>query len=97
VNEGAAVDQAHARLHAILKAVVAGRDVADAASREAVESETLFQCAGALVPPYDPEALCLLVEHSNALRQNSTRALFPRKLCHSSYSRFVVMIVARLR
>ena len=70
MNEGAAADQAHARLQAILKAVVVGRDVADAASREAGESETLFQSAGALVPPYDPEALCLLVEHSNALRQN---------------------------
>ncbi len=70
MNEGAAADQAHARLQAVLKAVVVGRDVADAASREAGESETLFQSAGALVPPYDPEALCLLVEHSNALRQN---------------------------
>ena len=70
MNEGAAADQAHERLQAILKAVVVGRDVADAASREAGESETLFQSAGALVPPYDPEALCLLVEHSNALRQN---------------------------
>ena len=70
MNEGAAADQAHARLQAILKVVVVGRDVADAASREAGESETLFQSAGALEPPYDPEALCLLVEHSNALRQN---------------------------
>lgn len=70
MNEGAAADQAHARLQAILKAVVVGRDVADAASREAGESTTLFSSAGALEPPYDPEALCLLVEHSNALRQN---------------------------
>ena len=70
MNEGAAADEAHARLQAILKAVVVGRDVADAASREAGESETLFQSAGALEPPYDPAALCLLVEHSNALRQN---------------------------
>jgi PBSX family phage portal protein len=30
----------------------------------------LFDAAGALQPPYDPEALCLLFEHSNALRQN---------------------------
>lgn len=73
MNEGAAADQAQARLQAILEAVVVGRDVADAASREASESETLFQSAGALVPPYDPEALCLLVEHSNALRQNLGR------------------------
>ncbi|AKQ68220.1 Phage-like element PBSX protein xkdE [Myxococcus hansupus] len=29
-----------------------------------------FSDAGALQPPYEPEALCLLVEHSNSLRQN---------------------------
>ena len=70
MNEATAADQAHARLQAILKAVVVGTDVPDPASREAGESSSLFQSAGALEPPYDPEALCLLVEHSNALRQN---------------------------
>lgn len=54
MNEGAAADQAHARLQAILKAVVVGRDVADAASREAGESETLFQSAGAWYRPTTP-------------------------------------------
>ena len=34
------------------------------------ERDTAFSSAGALAPPYDPEALCLLVEHSNSLRQN---------------------------
>jgi PBSX family phage portal protein len=70
VNEAAATDQAHARLQAILKAVVVGRDVLDQASVEAGEAAGVFQSAGALEPPYDPETLCLLVEHSHALRQN---------------------------
>ncbi len=30
----------------------------------------MFAAAGALEPPYDPEALCFLLEHSNALRQS---------------------------
>ena len=46
------------------------RDVADRASSGAGETSASFQAAGALEPPYDPEGLCLLVEHSNALRQN---------------------------
>lgn len=29
-----------------------------------------FESAGALVPPHSPETLCMLLEHSNALRQN---------------------------
>ncbi|HHH28951.1 MAG TPA: phage portal protein [Polyangiaceae bacterium] len=70
MSDASAAERAHARLQAILKAVVVGRDVADPASREAGEAEALFTAAGALEPPYDPTALCLLVEHSNALRQN---------------------------
>ena len=70
MNEAAATDQAHARLQAILKAVIVGRDVLDQASVEAGEAAGVFQLAGALEPPYDPETLCLLVEHSHALRQN---------------------------
>jgi len=34
------------------------------------ESALAFQGVGALEPPYDPEALCTIHEHSNALRQN---------------------------
>jgi hypothetical protein len=45
-------------------------DDSDPASREAGESATLFSSAGALGPPYDPAPPCLLVEHSNALRQS---------------------------
>ena len=70
MSDAGAAQRAHARLQAILKAVVVGQDVSDPASREAGESTTLFSSAGALEPPYDPAALCLLVEHSNALRQN---------------------------
>lgn len=70
MSDAGAAQRAHARLQAILKAVVVGQDVSDPASREAGESTTLFSSAGALEPPYDPGALCLLVEHSNALRQN---------------------------
>ena len=66
--EGAA--RAHERLQSILKAVVVGQDVADSARLEAEDAASVFQSAGALEPPYDPTALCLLVEHSNALRQN---------------------------
>ncbi|MEZ4462648.1 MAG: hypothetical protein R3E66_23560 [bacterium] len=70
MRDAGAAQRAHSRLQAILKAVVVGQDVSDPASREAGESTTLFSSAGALEPPYDPAALCLLVEHSNALRQN---------------------------
>jgi PBSX family phage portal protein len=60
-----------ARAQAILKAVVLGARVPDPASITGGEGiGALFGIAGALVPPYDPEALCLLFEHSNALRQN---------------------------
>lgn len=55
----------------LLKAVVLGTHVSDPASITGGEGiGALFGIAGALVPPYDPEALCLLFEHSNALRQN---------------------------
>lgn len=61
------------RLQAILKAVVvggAGR-VQDQASLTAGEDpNAAFLAAGALLPPYEPYALCLVFEHSNSLRQN---------------------------
>ena len=59
------------RLQTILKAVVLGARVPDPASTTGGEGiGALFGISGALEPPYDPEALCLLFEHSNALRQN---------------------------
>jgi len=59
------------RLQTILKAVIVGARVEDPASRGGGEEHaSAFTAAGALAPPYDPEAMCLLVEHSNSLRQN---------------------------
>ncbi|MEP0841210.1 MAG: phage portal protein [Phycisphaerae bacterium] len=59
------------RVQTILKAVVLGARVQDPASLAAGEDlSAAFASAGALVPPYDPEALCLVLEHSNSLRQN---------------------------
>jgi PBSX family phage portal protein len=62
---------AEARLQTLLKAVVVGSRVQDPASLATGEdAANAFTSAGALVPPYDPEALCLILEHSNSLRQN---------------------------
>ncbi|MFB1485142.1 phage portal protein [Corallococcus sp. RDP092CA] len=66
----AEVHQAEERLQSILKAVVVGARVDEPASRPGGEDALAFSEAGALQPPYEPEALCLLVEHSNSLRQN---------------------------
>ena len=68
----AAAREAERRLQAILKAVVVGARTQDPASRPGGEDlAAAFASAGALEPPYDPEALCLLMEHSNSLRQNA--------------------------
>ncbi len=69
-----ATSVAHAtddRVHALLKAIVLGARVPDPTSIPGGEGVgALFGISGALEPPYDPEALCLLFEHSNSLRQN---------------------------
>ena len=66
-----AAHRADERLQTILKAVVVGAKAQDPASRPGGEDlSSAFVSAGALDPPYDPEALCLLMEHSNSLRQN---------------------------
>jgi len=71
VTEAARVHEAEERLQTILKAVVVGARAGDPASRPGGEDLTeAFAASGALCPPYDPEALCLLLEHSNSLRQN---------------------------
>lgn len=71
MTEAARVHQAEERLQAILKAVVVGARAGDPASRPGGEDLTeAFAALDALCPPYDPEALCLLMEHSNSLRQN---------------------------
>ncbi|MBK8009809.1 MAG: phage portal protein [Deltaproteobacteria bacterium] len=71
MTEAVRVHQAEERLQTILKAVVVGARSGDPASRPGGEDLTeAFAASGALCPPYDPEALCLLMEHSNSLRQN---------------------------
>lgn len=64
--------EADSARHEVLKALVVGRDrVQDSNALAAIEErEKLFTEAGAIEPPYDPESLCLLLEHSNSLRQN---------------------------
>ena len=54
----------------LLKALVAGDRIADRVSQTDDGVDALFGAAGAIAPPYDPEVLYHLVEHSNALRQN---------------------------
>lgn len=70
MREGDAAAAVHAGVQTLLKAVVVGSDVQRQASSGAGEVGAAFAEAGALEPPYDPESLCLLFEHSNALRQN---------------------------
>ena len=65
------IREADRGLQTLLKAIVVGSRVQDPASRSGgEEAAAAFASAGALQPPYDPEAMCLLVEHSNSLRQN---------------------------
>ena len=71
MSEAAVAHEVDARLQTILKAVVVGARTQDPASRPGGEElSAAFAATGALEPPYDPEALCLLMEHSNSLRQN---------------------------
>jgi PBSX family phage portal protein len=66
-----AAEQLEQRHAVLLKAFVVGADdVPSATSRAAGDEQTVFTGTGALEPPYDPEALCRLFEHSNSLRQN---------------------------
>jgi PBSX family phage portal protein len=66
-----AAQQAEESLQTILKAVVVDARSQDPASRPGGEGlSSAFVAAGALEPPYAPKALCLLMEHSNSLRQN---------------------------
>ena len=75
-----AIDEAERSLQTILKGVVFGTRVQDPASRPGGEDDTsaAFSAAGALLPPYDPEARCLLVEHSNSLLSAAREAITKR-------------------
>ena len=69
----AAVKDFDERRQPIVKALVLGDDeVAESNVRrpEELVERNAFQEAGALIPPHDPTTLCMLLEHSNALRQN---------------------------
>ena len=56
---------------AVLKAMVVGTRTQSSASLQGDEAaRAAFTSAGVLEPPYDAEALCVLCEHSNSLRQN---------------------------
>jgi len=54
----------------LLKALILDATSPDQASRPGRDVGAVFASLGALEPPYDPEALCLLFEHSKSLRQN---------------------------
>jgi len=68
--EGA--QEADAVRDVIIKAHVLGSDRVQASGAiQAIEAnERIFGEAGALPPPFDPDALCMLLENSNALRPN---------------------------
>jgi capsid portal protein len=71
MNARSATQTADLNPESIVKALlVVGSRVEDPSSRGGGEQTSAFADAGALAPPYDPEAMCLLVEHSNSLRQN---------------------------
>lgn len=62
---------AEARLQTILKAFVVEAKAQGSAILQAGEDYSQgFDGTGALDPPYDQQALCILMEHSNCLRQN---------------------------
>lgn len=51
--------------------VIGGGEVQASGAIQAIEAnERIFGEAGALPPPFDPNALCMLLENSNALRPN---------------------------
>ncbi len=54
----------------IIKAFIAGEHTGSRVRSVGEEGSAVFVDAGALEPPYDPEQLAILVEHSNSLRQN---------------------------
>ena len=71
MSDEAAAHAVEERVQTILKAVVVSAKTQDPASRPGGEDLAVaFAASGAIEPPYDPEALCLLMEHSNSLRQN---------------------------
>ncbi len=67
----AASETAQVRSAIIKSHIVGGSDVQTSAVIQAIEAnEKVFAEAGAIPPPFDPEALCIILENSNALRPN---------------------------
>lgn len=60
----------HDARQALVKARVVGGDRPAPLAEQAVDEDEQFDVAGALEPPYEPETLTMLLEHSNSLRQN---------------------------
>lgn len=61
------------RVVPIVKATLVGDDVTEGsntATPEEFARDNTFLNSGALVAPYDPQSLCMLLEKSNSLRQN---------------------------
>lgn len=65
-----AVDGHHENVVGLVKAQLIGPDIEVSNQLQREDAQTAFTEAGAIEPPYDPEMLCMLFEHSNALRQN---------------------------
>lgn len=64
-------DPTCAGLEVLLKAHIVGDAVERATALRSGEAATgLFATAGAIAPPYDPDVLCHLFEHSSSLRPN---------------------------
>lgn len=64
----AAVD-AHSARESIMKATVISARGTSNVQAHPDEADTRWEGVGAIMPPYDPSTLLLLLEHSNALRQ----------------------------
>src|SRR5512133_272607 len=65
------IREVEANRETLIKALIVGSRVDDPVSQGGGdENASAFTNAGALEPPYDPELLCRIVEHSNSLRQN---------------------------
>jgi PBSX family phage portal protein len=65
-----AVKKHAANVVPLVKARLIGPDTDTSNQIHPEDQDSAFTEAGALEPPYDPEMLTLLFEHSNALRQN---------------------------
>lgn len=67
----AAIHELEINRQPVMKALVIGDDTTPSNVQQPDNKvDRAFNEAGALIPPHDPTTLCMLLEHSNALRQN---------------------------